>query len=136
MAKHIFKTEDIFDTVEVGEHEFTINMSDEKIREFRGLIYKYGSDFNELTETNIDNLSEDEAAALEAKAMELLRNVIDGILEKGAFTKIYETLGRSSLVVGGFTEYLFGLIDEKYSDTKAKKASKYTAQPAARSASK
>lgn len=126
MAKHIFKTENLFDTVEVGEHEFTLLMNDEKIKEFRLLIADYGEKFAEISAIDTEGISEEEAEKIEGQAKDLLETVIDSILEPGAYKKIYEALGRSTINVGGFTVYLFELIGEKHEEANLNRSTAYT----------
>lgn len=125
MAKqHVYDLNQVFDTIQLGDEEFRINMSDASIRDFRGKIYEYGIKFEEIQKIDAEKATPEEADALLDQSRELLREVIDGILGAGSFKKIYKTLGESVSNAADFTVYLFDLIETKYKEQKEKQDKK------------
>lgn len=126
MAKHVFNKADLFDTVEVGEHSFDINLNDEKVRNFRALALDYSERAQAIAKIDTTKLNETEIVDLEKEASDLLQNVIDQILGAGSFETIYKELGENTFNVAKFVEYLFEILEEKLKESKLIAAQKYT----------
>lgn len=115
------------ETVEVGDHKFEIDFSDDNLRRLHVGFHDFYKKYEEKAAVQAEKLNGADAEKYMDEVKTLIKDFIDFVLGANAFDKVYELSGASLLNMVDFIGFLGELIKNKL-DNKPAKRDQYVKQ--------
>ncbi|HWI50268.1 MAG TPA: hypothetical protein VNU45_18825 [Rummeliibacillus sp.] len=114
--------------IEIAGKVYKIDLSDDKTVEYQQKLKKYYDESKEITESNIDSLSEEEQAELLKKQINNMKDITETLLGNGTFNELYEASGRSTANYMKLLLFLGDVMGEKAENVKSEALNHYVSR--------
>lgn len=115
-----------FEEVSIGEKEYRIDLSDKKLESYAEFFKKYQKEAEELAKIEIEKADEEQQAEYKEQSRQLIKGMVDFLLNEGAFDEVYEVAGRSTLVMFDIINQLMEVVNKRQNGLNEKAKEYYT----------
>lgn len=123
MKKFVFDKS--YEEVEIAGQVYKIDMSDEKVTEYQKAFKLFYEKVQELSNTDIEKISDEEQIGILTKQKDNMKAFTEIVLGVGAFDKLYELSGRSTVNYMQLLMFISEIFEEKTNNIKADARKKY-----------
>lgn len=125
MTRKAFEFKKSYEEIEVAGITYQVDFSDEKIVQYYDEFEKYSKRAIEISEIDTSKITKEEEMKLFKEAQGLAEDLVDLMLGKGEYAKLYEMSGRSTINMTNLISYLKDVINEFSKNIQNERKDKY-----------
>ncbi|BBW97224.1 hypothetical protein ACPVTF_04170 [Geobacillus icigianus] len=114
-----------YEEIEINGELYKVDFSDDKLKEYQNMFYRFFKEAQELEKVDIEKLGEAEMDALLDKQRQNMKDVTETMLGEGTFEKLFKLAGHSTWNYMKLIEFLAQTIEERFGEIKEEQRKKY-----------
>ncbi|WP_307894068.1 hypothetical protein [Bacillus swezeyi] len=119
-----FEFKKTYEEFEAAGKTYRMYFDDEKLQEYRDLVFKYKEEFKDEN-FDVTKMSKEEYDQKAAKQKATIQEMINTFLGEGSYDELYEASGRSTHNMADLLYFLMEFVEHRTSNTQNEKVYNY-----------